>query len=116
MSLAVETGRPPVGQPPRAITEGEHYLLEPNAIEVPSAEQPWSPLEELSKGLLDWLESADLRNPEHLRAAILTTEGATLTHPTTPLADDESAHVVARMLRLLRSTYALLHDAANKGR
>ena len=76
----------------------------------------WSPLEELAKGLLPWLEEADLCNLGDLKVSILTLERATATHPVVPLPVNPDAHVRARLLRLLRSALVQLQNAANKGR
>jgi hypothetical protein len=93
-------------------------LDELHAICGPATAEPleenWSPLESLAKGELDWLEQMDPCKVEHLKSAILTTERATLTHLVPPLHTNESAHVVGRLLRLLRSAYVELHHAAAK--
>jgi len=79
-------------------------------------DEDWSPTEELAKGVLDYLEQLDVRDPLQLRAAILATERASVTNPVAPLIDNPHAHCAARMLRLLRSLYVHLHSAADKGR
>jgi hypothetical protein len=88
------------------------------ASDMPTIEhhqdEPWSHLEALAKGELDWLEQVNMGNAQHLKSAILTTERATLTHPVAPLHANEPAHVIGRLLRLLRSAYVELHTAANK--
>lgn len=73
-----------------------------------------SPLEELAKCQLHWLEHCNPLDGGDLASAILTTERATLAHPVVPLLLQPEQHVIARLLRLLARNYRLMQSAGNK--